>query len=136
MIYAPLMPAWLSMADVDWMGMYASEAYAWVIILSGFGVLIIINACRLFRYSRVFAVLSVVMLLIPLRLALLDALAVGITASSELDTDPIGGMVNFWYEGGGYLMGILTIPLAIWYVVLLVREHAGRSGSTTEAIHA
>jgi hypothetical protein len=135
-LYAPLVPAWLWMGNVDWMGMYASEAYAWVIIFSGFGVLIIINACRLFRFSRVFAILSVVLLLVPLKLALVDAVHTGIGASSELDTDPVGGMLDFWLGGGGFFMGVLTIPLAIWYLVLLVREHAGRSGPTTEAIHA
>src|SRR5258706_10839331 len=121
-MYAPLVPAWIWMGDTDWMGMYASEAYAWVIILSGLGLLIVINACRLFRTSPVFAVLSVVLLLIPLRLALLAALAMGIGASSELDTNPLRGMIDFWFDGGGFIMGILTVPLALWYVVLLVKE--------------
>jgi hypothetical protein len=135
-VYAPLVPAWLWMGDVDWMGMYASQAYAWVIILSGFGLLIIINACRLFRFSRVFAILSVVLLLIPLKLALVDAVHTGIGASSELDTNPVRGMIDFWTDGGGFFMGVLTLPLAIWYVVLLVRERNGRRSPATNAVTA
>ena len=120
--YAPLVPVLLDLGDDRWPEYYANEAYAWTIIFGFFDALVVYNAITIIRQSPVLALASILFAVIPLALGLTVWLSGGLGPSSDLDINPTREMVSFWSEGGGFVSGLVFLPVCALYLFLRVRE--------------
>ena len=120
--YAPLVPFVYFLTDNNWGGLYGNEAMAWVLIFSIFDILAIVSAARIFRAAPVYAVVSILLALVPLVWSWLGWIESGFGPSSKDDTNPYLGMIDFWLGGWGWITLFALVPLIIGYLFLRLKE--------------
>ena len=111
-----------------------NEMYAWGLIFLIFQVLAIVVALTLFKTRRIFASGAILAALFGISLYAYSYSPNQLKPKSYADVDQLQ-LFRFWVDGGGWLLGVVVVPLAVWYIALLVKEQR-RSGPTTEAVHA
>lgn len=121
--YAPMLPFFYFLTDIQWGGLYDNEAIAWAAILSVFDILAIISAVKILRVAPVFAIISILLALVPLTGSWLSWLKEGIGPSSKEDQNPYRGMLDFWaYGGGAEVILFVLLPLTALYLYLRYKE--------------
>jgi len=121
--YGPLIAIDRNYMSLEWLGEFMNEALAWLLILSGFDLLVIMIAVKIFRRAPVFAVASILLALYPMQLGWRALYENGIGPSSNADQDPYISFIGFWLFGGGEeVILFLLLPLTIVYVYLRFRE--------------
>lgn len=100
-----------------------NEALAWMLILSGFDILVILSAVRIFRRAPIFAIVSILLALYPMWWGWRAWYKYGLGPSSNADQAPYISFIGFWLFGGGEeVILFLLLPLTIVYVYLRFRE--------------
>ena len=122
--YAACIPLWRYNDDMEWLGEFMNEGLAWALILSGFDILAIVAAIRMFAGAPIFSVVSICLAIYPLAWSWFCWYeGSGLGPSSKEDENPYGEMIGFWlFGGGGEVILFVLLPLAALYFYLCSRE--------------